>query len=89
LRLSLCFSLKQLYKGREFLGSGVGDGKISDTPFDSMSGRRIRVLHSFASCLMLKLSKLSEAVASWEHCGAEGLRSWQFAVALPASLSLI
>jgi hypothetical protein len=43
----------------------------------------------YASCLMLKLSKFLEAVASWEHSGAEGLRSRQFAVALSASLRLI
>jgi hypothetical protein len=39
--------------------------------------------------LMLKLSKLLAAVASWEHSGAEGPRSQQFAVALSASLRLI
>jgi len=37
---------------------------------------------------MLKLSKLLEGVASWEHSGVEGPRSRQFVVALPASLRL-
>ena len=81
----------------DILQGGLHVRYVPKADIGSLVARRPRkkVIYSpgfekiYASCLMLKLSKLSEAVASWEHCGAEGPRSRQFAVALPASLSLI